>query len=317
MENSSTAKLTELTDKLEQGIKDLYSSEKYSLYLAAMSKFHRYSFRNTMLIMLQKPDATQVAGFNAWRKDFGRYVKRGEKGIEILAPSPYKTVVDFQKVDPHTMKPLYDNSGKPVMEKKEIIKPAFKTAYVFDVSQTDGRAMPQLTAELQGSIKDYGTFFDGLKHISPYPIVFEDLTGNVKGYCSPKESKIVIKTGLSEMHTVKTAIHEITHAGLHSLKSDVPGEKNSRSQKEVEAESVAYVVCKHYGIDTSDYSFAYVASWSSDKELNTLKGSLDTIQKHSADLIDKMDSYFRTFDKAYTNPERNPVDSTINLEMGR
>ena len=287
-------KLKELTDKLEQGVKDVYESDHYKNYLDVMSKFHYYSFRNSLLIMLQNPEATHVAGFNAWKTTFNRSVNKGEKGLQILAPAPYRVKVEKDCVDLITKKPVLDHSGKPVTEEVEITKPSFRSVYVFDVSQTSGEPLPQLITELTGSVSQYNAFFESLKSVSPFPVQFEELQSEAKGYCDPVNQKIVIKTGMSELQNIKTAIHEITHADLHGAQVTLSlGAKKDRRTKEVEAESVAFVVCSHFCIDTSDYSFAYVAGWSSDKELNVLKSSLDTIQKQAGQLIDKIDTRFK------------------------
>jgi len=288
------AKMQELTDKLELGIKNVYESDRYINYLGVMSKFHFYSFRNSLLIMLQNPDATRVAGFNAWKTTFNRFVNKGEKGLQILAPAPYRVKVAMDCVDPITRKPVLDNSGKPVTEDVEVTKPAFRAVYVFDVSQTSGEPLPQLITELKGSVAQYDAFFESLKSVSPFPMEFEELQGGAKGYCDPVNRKIAINTGMSELQNIKTAIHEITHADLHAGSGNLSlNERKDRRTKEVEAESVAFVVCSHFYIDTSDYSFAYVASWSSDKELNVLKSSLDTIQKQAGELIDRIDTRFK------------------------
>jgi hypothetical protein len=287
-------KMKELTDKLEQGIKNVYESERYKTYLGVMSKFHFYSFRNSLLIMQQKPEATHVAGFNAWKTTFQRSVNKGEKGIQILAPAPYRVRVEMEKIDRITQKPVLDNSGKPVTEEVEITKPSFRPVYVFDVSQTSGEPLPQLITELTGNVAQYNAFFQSLKGVSPFPMKFEEIQSGAKGYCDPANKKIAIKAGMSELQNIKTAIHEITHADLHAGLGNLSlDERKDRRTKEVEAESVAFVVCSHFCIDTSDYSFAYVASWSSDKELNVLKSSLDTIQKHAAELIDRIDTRFK------------------------
>jgi len=287
-------KLKALTDKLEQGVKNVYESDRYKNYLGVMSKFHFYSFRNSLLIMLQNPDATHVAGFNTWKTTFNRSVNKGEKGLQILAPAPYRMKVTMEKIDGITQKPVLDHSGKPVTEEVEITKPSFRSVYVFDVSQTSGEPLPQLITELTGSVVHYNAFFESLKSVSPFPMEFEELQSGAKGYCDPANQKIVIKTGMSELQNIKTAVHEITHADLHGGQANLSlGEKKDRRTKEVEAESVAFVVCSHFCIDTSDYSFAYVAGWSSDKELNVLKSSLDTIQKQAGQLIDKIDTRFK------------------------
>jgi hypothetical protein len=287
-------KMKELTDKLEQGIKNVYESERYKTYLGVMSKFHFYSFRNSLLIMQQKPEATHVAGFNAWKTTFQRSVNKGEKGIQILAPAPYRVRVEMERIDRITQKPVLDNSGKPLTEEVEITKPSFHPVYVFDVSQTSGEPLPQLITELTGNVAQYNAFFQSLKGVSPFPMKFEEIQSGAKGYCDPANKKIAIKAGMSELQNIKTAIHEITHADLHAGLGNLSlDERKDRRTKEVEAESVAFVVCSHFCIDTSDYSFTYDASWSSDKELNVLKSSLDTIQKHAAELIDRIDTHFQ------------------------
>lgn len=299
-------KMKELTDKLEQGIKDVYTSDKYINYLNVMSKFHSYSFRNSILLMMQKPDATHVAGFNAWKDKFKRSVNKGEKGIQILAPSPYRVKVEMERIDPNTQKPVLDAEGKKVTETVEVTKPAFRPVYVFDVSQTSGEPLPQLVTELTGNVERYNAFMESLKSVSPLPMEFEDIKSGAKGYCDPVNKRIAIKNGMSETQTIKTAIHEITHADLHTDNNYLTlDDKKDRRTKEVEAESVAFVVCSHYGIDTSEYSFAYVAAWSSDKELNELKSSLDTIQKQAAELIDRIDTRFQELLKEQPTQEQS------------
>jgi len=306
-----------LTDKLEQGVKDVYESDRYKNYLAVMSKFYFYSFRNSLLIMQQKPDATHVAGFNAWKTTFKRTVNKGEKGLQILAPAPYRVRVAREMVDEITKKPVLESSGKPVTEDVEMTKPAFRAVYVFDVSQTSGEPLPQLITELTGGVAEYKAFFESLKSVSPFPMRFEDIQSGAKGYCDPSNKIIAIKTGMSELQNIKTAIHEITHADLHAGQINLSiDEKKDRRTKEVEAESVAFVVCSHYGIDTSDYSFAYVAGWSSDKELKVLKSSLDTIQKQGAELISRIDTRFKELiieahDLAISNEPLTVAENTI------
>ena len=301
-----------LTDKLEQGVKDVYDSDRYKNFLAVMSKFYFYSFRNSLLIMQQKPDATHVAGFNAWKTTFKRTVNKGEKGLQILAPAPYRIKVAMERLDQTTQKPVLDSSGKPVTEDVEITKPAFRAVYVFDVSQTSGEPLPELITELTGSVAAYKAFFESLKSVSPFPMRFEDIQSGAKGYCDPVNREIAIKTGMSELQNIKTAIHEITHADLHAGQIHLSiNEKKDRRTKEVEAESVAFVVCSHYGIDTSDYSFAYVAGWSSDKELKVLKSSLDTIQKQGAELIGRIDTRFKELLKE--DPHLSKTDEPLTV----
>ena len=293
-ENKNAQQVREITDKLEQGIKELFESERFKEYLRTMSKFYNYSFNNTLLIAMQKPEATYVAGYTSWQRNFDRQVMKGEKGIKILAPAPYKTQEEREKIDPVTQKPVIGADGNAVTETVEVLRPAFKVVSVFDVSQTDGKELPDIIVdELKGTVENYEAFFDALKQESPVPISFEDIPGGAKGFFSPVESRIAIQEGMSEIQTVKTAIHEIAHAKLHAVKPDekaAPEDKKDRHTKEVEAESVAYTVCQRYGIETSDYSFGYIAGWSSDKETKELKSSLDTIRKTAAEMIEGIDA---------------------------
>ena len=293
-ENKNAQQVREITDKLEQGIKELFESERFKEYLRTMSKFYNYSFNNTLLIAMQKPEATYVAGYTSWQRNFDRQVMKGEKGIKILAPAPYKAQEEREKIDPATQKPVIGADGKAVTETVEVLRPAFKVVSVFDVSQTDGKELPDIIVdELKGTVENYEAFFDALKQESPVPISFEDIPGGAKGFFSPVESRIAIQEGMSEIQTVKTAIHEIAHAKLHAVKPDekaAPEDKKDRHTKEVEAESVAYTVCQRYGIETSDYSFGYIAGWSSGKETKELKSSLDTIRKTAAEMIEGIDA---------------------------
>ena len=293
-ENRNAQQVREITDKLEQGIKELFESEKFKEYLTTMSKFYNYSFNNTLLIAMQKPDATLIAGYTSWQRNFDRHVMKGEKGIKILAPAPYKAQEEREKIDPATQKPVLDADGKPVTETVEVLRPAFKVVSVFDVSQTDGKELPDIAVdELTGSVENYAAFFEALKQESPVPISFEDIPGGAKGYFSHVENRIAIQDGMSEIQTVKTAIHEIAHAKLHAIKPDekvAPEERKDRHTKEVEAESVAYTVCQRYGIETSGYSFGYIAGWSSDKDTKELKGSLETIRSTAAEMIESIDA---------------------------
>ena len=293
-ENRNAQQVREITDKLEQGIKELFESEKFKEYLTTMSKFYNYSFNNTLLIAMQKPDATLIAGYTSWQRNFDRHVMKGEKGIKILAPAPYKAQEEREKIDPATQKPVLDADGKPVTETVEVLRPAFKVVCVFDVSQTDGKELPDIAVdELTGSVENYAAFFEALKQESPVPISFEGIPGGAKGYFSHVENRIAIQEGMSEIQTVKTAIHEIAHAKLHAIKPDekvAPEERKDRHTKEVEAESVAYTVCQRYGIETSDYSFGYIAGWSSDKDTKELKGSLETIRSTAAEMIESIDA---------------------------
>ncbi len=316
-ENKNAQQVREITDKLEQGIKELFESERFKEYLRTMSKFYNYSFNNTLLIAMQKPEATYVAGYTSWQRNFDRQVMKGEKGIKILAPAPYKAQEEREKIDPVTQKPVIGADGKTVTETVEVLRPAFKVVSVFDVSQTDGKELPDIIVdELKGTVENYEAFFDALKQESPVPISFEDIPGGAKGFFSPVESRIAIQEGMSEIQTVKTAIHEIAHAKLHAVKPDekaAPEDKKDRHTKEVEAESVAYTVCQRYGIETSDYSFGYIAGWSSGKETKELKSSLDTIRKTAAEMIEGIDAKLKVLlaEKAQsveqeTVPEEKP-----------
>ena len=296
-------KLKEITDRLEQGIAELFDSERYKEYLKVMSKFHNYSFRNTVLIAMQKPDASLVAGFSAWKNNFERNVMKGQKGIKIIAPSPYKIKQEMQKIDPHTQKPIIGKDGKPVTEEKEVTIPAYKVVSVFDVSQTEGKELPDIAVdELTGDVDRYKDFFAALEKTSPVPIAFENIEGGSHGYYHLEDKRIAINEGMSELQTLKTAIHEIAHAKLHDIDLNAPKDEQQphvdRRTREVEAESVAYTVCQHYGLDTSDYSFGYVAGWSSGRELSELKSSLETIRSAAAEIINSIDENLAELQKA-------------------
>ena len=296
-------KLKEITDRLEQGITELFESERYKEYLRVMSKFHNYSFNNTLLIAMQKPDASLVAGFSAWKNNFGRNVMKGQKGIKIIAPSPYKVKQEMKKIDPHTQQPIIGKDGKPVTEEKEITIPAYKVVSVFDVSQTEGKELPDIAVdELTGDVERYRDFFAALEKTSPVPIGFEQIPGSSHGYYHLEDKRIAIQEGMSELQTLKTAIHEIAHAKLHDIDLNAPENEQQprvdRRTREVEAESVAYTVCQHYGLDTSDYSFGYVAGWSSGRELSELKSSLETIRSAAAEIINSIDETLAELSKA-------------------
>lgn len=278
----------EITEKLEEGVKAVFESEKYKNYLNTMSKFHKYSFKNLMLISMQNPEATLVAGFKAWQKNFDRHVKRGEEGIRILAPTQYKKKKKQKKLSPETNEVMLDAEGKPIIEEVEVTINSFRVVSVFDVSQTEGKELPKMVEELSAGVKDYEKFMQALKEVSPVPIEFENIEGVAKGYFSNSTNRIAIKNGMSQSQTVKTAIHEVAHAKLHSRGKNLDvelSEQKDRPTKEVEAESVAYTVCQHFGIDTSEYSFGYIAAWGRGRKMEELKLSLDTIQKTASELI--------------------------------
>ena len=287
-ERTEKQKVKEITDKLEEGLKELFESEKYKSYLSTMSKFHNYSFNNTLLIAMQKPEATLVAGYKAWQKNFERHVNKGEKAIRILAPAPYKIKEERDKIDPVTGEMTFDENGMPQKEEVEVTIPAFRAVSVFDVSQTDGKPIPELEVnELLSTVEGYEDFVQALMNISPVPIAFEDIPGDSKGYFSTAEKRIAVQENMSESQTLKTMVHEVAHSMLNDKEvnqsMDIP--VKDRNTKEVEAESVAFTVCQHFGIDTSDYSFGYIAGWSSGRNMKELKSSLDTIRKTASELI--------------------------------
>ena len=280
-------KVQEITEKLEQGMKELFESEKYKTYLNTMSKFHNYSFNNTMLIAMQKPDATLVAGFKAWQKNFDRHVKKGEKGIRILAPAPYKIKEERDKIDPVTQELLLDKDGNPQKEEVEITIPAFRAVSVFDVAQTDGKPIPELAAkELLSDVEGYQDMIRAVEAISPVPIELEEIAGDSKGYYDREAKRIAVQENMSESQTLKTMIHEVAHSKLHSKEVEQDEQmRKDRNTKEVEAESIAYTVCQHFGVDTSDYSFGYIAGWSSGRDTKELRASMDTIRRTASELI--------------------------------
>ena len=305
---NSADRMKEITDRLETGIQELFESERYKAYLTSMAKFHSYSFNNTLLIAMQ--GGQLVAGYNKWRDDFHRNVKKGEKAIKILAPAPFKAKKEVPRLDAQG-KPVTGKDGKPVTEVQEIQVPAFKIVSVFDVSQTEGEPLPSIgTEELTGSVEQYEDFFKVLEQASPVPMAFEDIPGGSHGYYHLMEKRIAIQEGMSELQTLKTAIHEIAHAKLHAIDPEAPAmEQTDRPDsrtREVQAESVAYAVCQHYGLDTSDYSFGYVAGWSSGKELKELKASLETIRATAHELITTIDSRLAELQKERQAQQEQP-----------
>lgn len=285
--DDTKARIKALTEQLETGVKAVFESEKYKDYLKAMSKFHHYSFGNVMLILMQCPEASMVAGYTTWKKQFGRTVKKDEHGIMILAPAPYKRIVETEKIDPLTKAPILDANGDPVRETDYIVQQSFKVAYVFDVSQTEGRELPSLgVGELSGEVEHFERIFAAVEALSPVPVEYRPAQKS-KGCYSHLEQKIYLNQGMSQVQTLKTLIHETAHALLHARPEAADKDRHT---KEVEAESIAYVVCQHFGIDTADYSFPYVSSWSSGKELDELKASLDCISKTASGLITAMEA---------------------------
>ena len=305
---NSAERMKEITDRLETGIQELFESERYKAYLTTMSKFHSYSFNNTLLIAMQ--GGQLVAGYNKWRDDFHRNVKKGEKAIKILAPAPFKAKKEVQKLDAQG-RPVMGKDGKPVTEVQEIQVPAFKIVSVFDVSQTEGEPLPSIgVEELTGSVERYGEFFKALEQTSPVPIGFEDIPGGSHGYYHLTEKRIAIQEGMSELQTLKTAIHEIAHSKLHAIDPEAPAidqaDRPDSRTREVQAESVAYAVCQHYGLDTSDYSFGYVAGWSSGKDLKELKASLETIRATAHELITTIDGHLAQLQKERQTQQEQP-----------
>lgn len=327
---SNKDRLKEITDSIETGIKELFESDKYRKYLATMSRFHRYSVNNTMLIFMQRPDATHVAGFNKWRDQFGRNVMKGEKGIKIIAPTPFKKKIEEAKLDPDTRLPMLDAEGNAIMEEKEIRIPMYKPVTVFDVAQTEGKPLPSLASNLTGHVQNFEVFLEALKRSAPVPVQLESMAENMDGYFAPEHQRIAIRTGMSEVQTVCAAVHEIAHSKLHNYakaheqaaagdESAKPMKKKDRNTEEVEAESISFAVCAYYGIETGENSFGYIAGWSQGKELPELRASLETINKTSSGLITDIDRHYAEICKergldmtaeqdAHTEPE---VDSEV------
>ena len=318
-------RLQQITAGIEQGIKELFESEKYMRYLSVMSRFHRYSVNNTMLIYMQKPDATLVAGYNKWKNQFERHVKRGEHGITIIAPTPFKKKIEEQKLDPDTKAPILDAEGKAVVEEREVEIPMFRPVKVFDVSQTDGKPLPELASTLSGNVQNYEAFMEALRRSAPVPLSVEPMAANMDGYFSPDQQRIAIRAGMSEVQTVSAAVHEIAHSKLHNYAKaqeeaaragdKEPPKKKDRNTEEVEAESISYAVCQYYGIQTGENSFGYIANWSQGKELPELRASLETINKAAGELIADIDRHYKVICKergidltAAPEPQRDPIE---------
>lgn len=296
-------RLKEITDSIETGIKELFESDKYKSYLQTMSRFHKYSLNNTMLISMQNPDATLVAGFNKWRDGFSRHVKKGEKGIKIIAPTPYKIKEEREKLDPQTKAPLLDASGKVQTEEVEIQIPMFRVVSVFDVSQTEGEPLPTLASNLTGNVEQFEVFMEAIKRTAPVPIEIMSMPHNTDGYYHMEDKRIAIREGMSEVQTISAAIHEVAHSLLHNREMEKelqaqqgenkkPMKPKDRNTEEVEAESISFAVCSYYGIQTAENSLGYIATWSKGKELAELRASLETINKTSSELISGIDTHF-------------------------
>ncbi|MDU6975413.1 MAG: YodL domain-containing protein [Clostridiales bacterium] len=324
-------RLKEITDSIEAGIQELFESDKYKSYLQTMSRFHKYSLNNTLLISMQKPDATLVAGFNKWRDGFSRYVKKGEKGIKIIAPTPYKIKEEREKLDPQTKSPILDASGKVQTEEVEIQIPMFRVVSVFDVSQTDGEPLPTLTSDLAGNVEQFEVFIEAIKRTAPVPIEFKPLSEDTDGYYHTEDKRIAIREGMSEVQTVSAVIHEVAHSLLHNRETEKelqahseenqkPIKPKDRNTEEVEAESISFAVCSYYGIQTADNSLGYIAAWSKGKELTELRASLETINKTSSELISGIDTHFAEIikERGIDITAETPVpEQTIDPDMGQ
>jgi hypothetical protein len=312
MANNIEKQLKEISERLEQGVKEIFTSERYTEYLNTMSKFHNYSFNNTLLITMQKPEATLVAGYQAWQKKFNRQVKRGEKGIQIIAPAPFKEKQEIEKTDPETGEIVIGEDGQPETEVVERVITKFRVTTVFDVSQTTGEPIPEFeVSELDGDVLIYHDFMESLKMVAPVPIRFIEIDGEAKGFYQLVDKYIAIQPGMSEAQTMKTAVHETAHAVLHDRdQMEAEGIVKDQLTREVEAESVAYVVCNHFGLDTSEYSFSYIASWSSGKNMKELRASMDTIRKTSADMIGQIEEKLKELQIERAEQEADVVEQT-------
>ena len=314
--NTEKQRVQELTDKLEQGLQDLFNSDSYRNYLRTMSKFHNYSFNNTLLIAMQKPDATLVAGYKAWQKNFERHVNKGEKAIRILAPAPYKIKEERDKIDPVTQELLLDKDGNPQKEEVEITIPAFRAVSVFDVAQTDGKPIPELAAkELLSDVEGYQDMIRAVEAISPVPIELEEIAGDSKGYYDREAKRIAVQENMSESQTLKTMIHEVAHSKLHSKEVEQDEQmRKDRNTKEVEAESIAYTVCQHFGVDTSDYSFGYIAGWSSGRDTKELRASMDTIRRTASELITGIEEQLQELQRNREVSQEQTKDSILLIQ---
>ena len=301
---SNRERIKEIVTGIEAGIQDLFQSDKFADYLRTMSRFHSYSYNNTILIHIQMPSATHVAGFNKWKNQFGRHVKKGEKGLTIIAPTPFKKRIEEMKLDPDTRAPVLDHDGNVIMEEREVEIPLFRPVKVFDVSQTEGRPLPSLVSSLTGDVQQYEAFMEALRRTSPVSIMFKPLREGLDGFLSLNDQTVTIREGMSQVQTVCAAVHEITHAMLHNREQDQltaaagdterePTKPKDKNTREVEAESVSYTVCQYYGIETSANSLGYIATWSKDRSLSELKASLETISKTANILITSIDRHFQ------------------------
>lgn len=316
MAGNREQQMYEITKQLEEGVKELFTSERYAEYLKTMSKFYNYSFNNTVLIALQRPEATLVAGYSAWQKNFHRQVKKGEKGIQIIAPSQRKEKEVVEKFDPETNEPILGPDGQPETEVVEHVVSDFRVVRVFDVSQTYGEPLPELAIQdLTEQVQNYPLFLQAVKEISPVPIRFGETGGEAKGYYSNKGKEIVVKEDMSESQTIKTLIHEIAHAKLHDREVlEQAGEEKDQRTKEIEAESIAYTVCQYFGLDTSDYSFPYIAGWSENLKMWELRSFMDAIRKTAGEFIRELEGKMKELE--IDRNERDSIQNEKEIKIG-
>lgn len=316
MAGNREQQMYEITKQLEEGVKALFTSERYTEYLKTMSKFYNYSFNNTVLIALQRPEATLVAGYSAWQKNFHRQVKKGEKGIQIIAPSQRKEKELVEKFDPGTNEPILGPDGQPETEVVEHVVSDFRVVRVFDISQTYGEPLPELAIpDLTGQVQNFPLFLQAVKDLSPVPIRFGETEGEAKGYYSNKKKEIVVKEDMSESQTIKTLIHEIAHAKLHDREVlEQTGEEKDQRTKEIEAESIAYTVCQYFGLDTSDYSFPYIAGWSDNLKMWELRTFMDAIRRTAGEFIKELEEKMKELET--DRSERDDIQNEKEIKIG-
>ena len=316
MAGNREQQMYEITKQLEEGVKALFTSERYTEYLKTMSKFYNYSFNNTVLIALQRPEATLVAGYSAWQKNFHRQVKKGEKGIQIIAPSQRKEKELVEKFDPETNEPILGPDGQPETEVVEHVVSDFRVVRVFDISQTYGEPLPELAIpDLTGQVQNFPLFLQAVKELSPVPIRFGETEGEAKGYYSNEKKEIVVKEEMSESQTIKTLIHEIAHAKLHDREVlEQTGEEKDQRTKEIEAESIAYTVCQYFGLDTSDYSFPYIAGWSDNLKMWELRTFMDAIRRTAGEFIKELEEKMKELET--DRSERDDIQNEKEIKIG-
>ena len=316
MAGNREQQMYEITKQLEEGVKALFTSERYTEYLKTMSKFYNYSFNNTVLIALQRPEATLVAGYSAWQKNFHRQVKKGEKGIQIIAPSQRKEKELVEKFDLETNEPILGPDGQPETEVVEHVVSDFRVVRVFDISQTFGEPLPEIAIpDLTGQVQNFPLFLQAVRELSPVPIRFGETEGEAKGYYSNKKKEIVVKEDMSESQTIKTLIHEIVHAKLHDREVlEQTGEEKDQRTKEIEAESIAYTVCQYFGLDTSDYSFPYIAGWSDNLKMWELRTFMDAIRRTAGEFIKELEEKMKELET--DRGERDGIQNEKEIKIG-